>query len=350
MTVRVFGMASETQGDAREPAGETDGSIDVAVYGSTRYIRLIRAALLRWRPWDMRRKAWYFLGLTFGVTWIIEGVAIRWIGDFSTLNDVGTGLGVITLIFIGCMYVPAVAVVVVQKGMYGDSLRSLGVSFRINGWWAVAVLLPIGVAAGSIGVSLLWPDVGLSSGKVFLLEQLEAASLPPDQIEEAKRSIEEGETILGPTLAVLLFGVALVAGPTINGLAAFGEEFGWRGFLQNELASVGFWRSSLGIGVIWGLWYLPLILGGYNYPGMPVKGLGMMILFTVAWSPVQRIRGGAGSVRDSGSNDARDHQCRRRGHLRFSRWGKPPRDWTVGPRGPFGGGPRQWWTVVASDV
>lgn len=234
----------------------------------------------------MRRKAWYFLGLTFGITWIIEGLAIRWFGDFSTLNDVGTGLGVITLIFIGCMYVPTLAVVIVQKGMYGDSLRSLGVSFQINGWWAVAVLFPMGVAAGSLGVSLLWPDVGLSTGKTFLLEQLEAASLPADQLEEAKRSIEAGETMLGPTLAVILFGVALVGGPTINGLAEFGEEFGWRGFLQNELAPVGFWRSSLVIGVIWGLWHLPLILGGYNYPGMPVKGLGMMILFTVAWSPV----------------------------------------------------------------
>lgn len=106
----------------------------------------------------MSRKAWYFLGLTFALTWVIEGIAIQWFGDFTTLNEVGSGLGVTTLILVGCMYVPTVAVVIVQKGLYDDPLKPLGLSFRPNWWWAVAVVLPMGVAILSIGVSALWPD------------------------------------------------------------------------------------------------------------------------------------------------------------------------------------------------
>ena len=45
--------------------------------------------------------------------------------------------------------------------------------------------------------------------------------------------------------------LALIAGPTINAIAGFGEELGWRGFLQKEFSYMGFWKSSAVIGVIY---------------------------------------------------------------------------------------------------
>jgi hypothetical protein len=47
----------------------------------------------------------------------------------------------------------------------------------------------------------------------------------------------------------LLLG--LVAGPTVNTVAAFGEEVGWRGLLLRELETLGFWQASALIGVVW---------------------------------------------------------------------------------------------------
>ena len=173
----------------------------------------------------MTRKAGYVLGLTFAITWAIEGVALQWIGDFSSLNEVGPGAGTVVLIFIACMYVPTLSVLIVQKGLYGEPLRPLGLFFQPNWWWAGAVLLPIGVAVTSVGISVLWPDVVLSSGKAFVFDQLETGSLPADQLAAVRQRMEEGDVMLGPTLAAVLLGVALVAGPTVNGLAAFGEEF-----------------------------------------------------------------------------------------------------------------------------
>lgn len=43
-------------------------------------------------------------------------------------------------------------------------------------------------------------------------------------------------------------------------LFAIGEETGWRGWLQQQLAPLGFWTSSAVIGVLWALWHLPIVL------------------------------------------------------------------------------------------
>lgn len=40
----------------------------------------------------------------------------------------------------------------------------------------------------------------------------------------------------------------------------FGEEVGWRGYVQSTLAPLGFWRSSAIIGAFWAIWHLPLTL------------------------------------------------------------------------------------------
>ena len=54
-------------------------------------------------------------------------------------------------------------------------------------------------------------------------------------------------------LAVVNFGLVLLVGGPL------GEEFGWRGYALPAMAAVLKWRAaSLLIGVIWGLWHLPL--------------------------------------------------------------------------------------------
>ncbi|MFA9516897.1 CPBP family intramembrane glutamic endopeptidase [Halopenitus sp. H-Gu1] len=89
---------------------------------------------------------------------------------------------------------------------------------------------------------------------------------------------------LGGVIAT--FGLVLGLGTTVNALFAFGEEFGWRGYLLWELAPWGFWKASFGIGALWGVWHAPVIIAGYNYPSFPVIGVVAMTIACLSFSPV----------------------------------------------------------------
>jgi membrane protease YdiL (CAAX protease family) len=74
---------------------------------------------------------------------------------------------------------------------------------------------------------------------------------------------------------------SVVLGPLLGLPMAFGEEYGWRGFLQSELVKMGKARGILLLGIIWGVWHAPIIAMGHNYPGYPLLGPVVMTLYTI---------------------------------------------------------------------
>ena len=50
---------------------------------------------------------------------------------------------------------------------------------------------------------------------------------------------------------------------------AAGEEIGWRGYMLTRLIDAGLPQPVLLSGLIWGLWHVPLILGGVYLAGTP---------------------------------------------------------------------------------
>lgn len=90
----------------------------------------------------------------------------------------------------------------------------------------------------------------------------------------------------GPLGVIATFGLVLGLGATVNAIFAFGEEFGWRGYLLWELAPWGFWKASFAIGALWGVWHTPVIVAGYNYPSFPVIGVVAMTIACLSFSPV----------------------------------------------------------------
>lgn len=87
-----------------------------------------------------------------------------------------------------------------------------------------------------------------------------------------------------PLFLLVTFFVAFLAGWSINGVFAFGEEYGWRGYLWENWKHVGYARANVAIGIIWGLWHAPIIIQGYNYPGYPILGIFLMMMFTISLS------------------------------------------------------------------
>ena len=94
----------------------------------------------------------------------------------------------------------------------------------------------------------------------------------------------ETTPIPGWLLLVIVGLQSVVLAPVLALPVAFGEEYGWRGYLQGELTKIGKVRGILLVGVIWGLWHAPIIAMGHNYPGYPLLGILLMTLYTMALS------------------------------------------------------------------
>ena len=220
------------------------------------------------------RKVLIFVALTFLSSWLLAA------GFYALGGRLNSPVAVVVLLIY--MFMPMTMAIIVQKVIYKEPLKEpLGISFRPNRWFLVGWLLPPVVAFATIGVSLLLPGVEYSPGMAGFFERFGSA-LTPQQLEEAKRQLA--------ALPIHVIWIALlqglIAGITINAVAGFGEELGWRGLLQRELGYLGFWRSSALIGLIWGVWHAPIIIQGYNYPQHPLAGVLMMTIFTLLLSPI----------------------------------------------------------------
>lgn len=128
------------------------------------------------------------------------------------------------------------------------------------------------------GTALHVPGVG-----EFVASQSELkrnlAAIIPGFVQGATPRPEQALSMppLGVLYVFTLIG-GLLAGLTINGLFAFGEEYGWRGFLMDELRPLGAMRANLLTGVLWGLWHAPIILLGYDYAPYQFLGIPVMVV------------------------------------------------------------------------
>jgi membrane protease YdiL (CAAX protease family) len=220
------------------------------------------------------KKVILFIGLTFFANWSMAVLFFALGGKWGTTASL--------VMAAGYMFVPMVIAIIVQKLIYKEPLKEpLGITFKLNWWFLTAWLLPPVIAFATIGVSLLLPGVEYASSMEGLRERL-ASVATAEQLQQMQNLPNAFRNY--PILMGLLLGLS--AGITINAIAGFGEELGWRGFMQRELGFLGFWKSSVTIGVIWGIWHAPIILKGHNYPQHPVTGVFMMIVLCVLLAPI----------------------------------------------------------------
>lgn len=104
-----------------------------------------------------------------------------------------------------------------------------------------------------------------------------------DLLKQAAGGQAEGLDMVPSWILLAIVGLqAVVLGPLLGLLIAFGEEYGWRWYLQGELVKLGKARGILLVGMIWGLWHIPLVLMGHNYPGYPLYGSALMMVYSIA--------------------------------------------------------------------
>jgi membrane protease YdiL (CAAX protease family) len=109
----------------------------------------------------------------------------------------------------------------------------------------------------------------------------------PANVHELLREAAGGEAtaleeIPAAALLLILAAQNLLVAPLLGLVIAFGEEYGWRGYLQSALIAMGKIPAFLLIGIVWGLWHAPIIAMGFNYPGHPILGILLMTIYTIA--------------------------------------------------------------------
>ena len=197
-----------------------------------------------------------YLLLSFGISWLAS-LAMY-------LLHIKYGSVAATAIIAFCyMPAPAIATFVVQKLIYKQSFVLYGWSFdRRNLRWflltplffVALLLLSFGMVA-LLGNTNLIPEFGQLS---FLQDNFNAnfTQLVSSKVDISTVTLPQ---IPAPVFFVLAIIQGIVAGCTINVPFMFGEEFGWRGLLLKETQPMGFAASNLFIGVIWGLWHVPIL-------------------------------------------------------------------------------------------
>jgi len=230
------------------------------------------------------RKVFRFIAITFLMSWTLA--LVFYLSDLNWVGPWGTVFGIMY------MFMPFLGAVLVQKTRGENVFKPMGIKWKINSWWFLAWLLPVILATMALGVALLFPGVEYSPEMAGLFERF-SHLLSPEEIEQMESQL--AEMPLNPFLLTLLQG--LFFGVTVNAVAGFGEEAGWRGLLQKEMEVLGFWKSALIIGFIWGVWHAPIILQGHNYPTYPLLGVVMMVIWCILLSPLfSYIRIKTGSV------------------------------------------------------
>ena len=139
--------------------------------------------------------------------------------------------------------------------------------YWLLGWLGPAVLIMVGAAL-----------YFLVNPQDFSIEQ----GILAKQLEGASGGVLSSDILQMIIVVQLLVGTFLA--PLLNILTAFGEEWGWRGYLlPHMLQHFKVLPTLLICGVIWGLWHAPVTILGHNYGlgywGYPVTGILAMCVF-----------------------------------------------------------------------
>ena len=225
-----------------------------------------------------RKRIGIFIGFAYGIAWI-TGLVVYILGgltDSPTLPGTQISVG---FLLIGTVYMasPALANVftrmITREGWQDTYLRP---RFR-RGWlyWVICWIGPgLLTLVGAAVFFLLFPrfyDPSLQAIRELIRTNAE-------RLGQAVPEIDPWMVVISQVIQAFLIA------PVLNALPTFGEEFGWRAYLQQKLMPLGVRKTMLLMGVIWGVWHWPVIAMGYNYgfdyPGAPFTGLLMMVWFT----------------------------------------------------------------------
>jgi membrane protease YdiL (CAAX protease family) len=210
-----------------------------------------------------RKSLVWFLGIAFLFSWLLF-LSPLLLGEMEPVAKQLTTQGLWAL----AMWGPGIAAIVTTMLVMRQPFKNLRLNTLGNKrFYLWAWLLPIGLS--------------ILGGLLTLLFGIAKLDLNFTAIREAMASAAGGNSVPAELIIVIQVLFAFTLAPFINLIFALGEELGWRGFFLPRLLPLGQWKAILISGVVWGVWHAPVIAQGHNYPGYPILGIFMMIVFCV---------------------------------------------------------------------
>lgn len=232
----------------------------------------------RFRSLLAQHRALTFVVVTFALTWAYEFIVVYPLVD----GDVSKGVSPFATLSVAvAMLFPAIGALVTRL-ITGEGFKNCvlkpypwrkSLPWFFVAWFGPAILM----LAGALLYFVIFPADFDPEGNAF-------AALIAAQLEEAGMPGQLPMSVSMLALVQILTGVFL--GPAVNLVPAFGEEWGWRGYLMPKMAHrMSIVPALLASGAIWGLWHAPLTVLGHNYgvgyPGWPVVGILAMCVFCI---------------------------------------------------------------------
>ncbi|MBR4719286.1 MAG: CPBP family intramembrane metalloprotease [Lachnospiraceae bacterium] len=218
-----------------------------------------------------KKRLTVYLVLVFGITYIYEYFFVI---RFLTIHKDYT-IASIPLNLVIAMFLPSICVVLTRL-VTKEGFKDIYISFNMKEGryryylltWFVPPLLTL---IGTI-IYFLCLKGEYSADMEYIIATYTkqgVQGLTPDIMK--KTIISQGIT-------------SVLIGPVVNCLTCFGEEWGWRGYLLPKLSKrLKTMPLMIVMGLIWGLWHLPLIIAGHNYgteyAGYPFVGIIAMVVF-----------------------------------------------------------------------
>lgn len=208
----------------------------------------------------MRGIIW-FLAITFGFAWISWELVIR--------SGVSVPSWQFQIYVLPGAFAPAIAAFVVRAWITREGFADAGLALNTRHWryYLLAWLMPLAVVGAIVAQAILFgighPDFSLAGAARSGMAGRNAEHL----------------TELGWLVVPQVMVRALITTPLL-----WGEEFGWRGYLQRRILDGRPVAAAVVTGIVWAVWHFPVTLRGYNYPDHPVLGSLLFVAITILTS------------------------------------------------------------------
>jgi membrane protease YdiL (CAAX protease family) len=206
-----------------------------------------------------------FLLLAFGLAWIAWTIPTRW--NVST-GDPLLRLALMPLAALPGGFAPAVAAFVVRKWVTREGFGDAGLEWNLGRRWPYYLFAWLSTLAVAVSIALLGIVTGQRGPGLSLQPAYEMLT------SDTTRTLGD---VNHPGLLLWVWLAALSLPSTF---IFWGEEFGWRGYLQVRLLRGRPLLAAVATGLIWGIWHYPFyFLPSYGHES---RHSGDLLVFPVS--------------------------------------------------------------------